>query len=80
MLEEVPQEPIRPLGLPEIVTIRDKCNTVAELKAKMRAINEWKGYKADWIDSEIDKLGFTDEEIKNGNPREIRNRLKQIGK
>lgn len=80
LLEEIPQKPIHSLGFPELITIRDKCNTVADIKARMRAINEWKGYKPEWLDSEVDKLGFTDEEIQNEDPRVIRNRLKRMGK
>lgn len=76
---ENPQSPSKPLGLPEIATIR-KFRTVADLKARMRYINIPKRYDPNWIDNEIDKLGFTDEDIQQLDPHIIRNRLKQIGK
>ena len=73
------QAPSKPLGYPEIATIK-KFRTVADLKARMRYINIPKRYKPEWIDSEIDKLGFTDEDMQQLDPHIIRNRLKQMGK
>lgn len=80
ILEGVSNLPHRKIGFPELSTIANKCRTVAALKMRMRQINIWKGYSAEWIDSEIDKLGFTDEELQNLDPRTIRDRLKRIGR
>lgn len=77
--EDESQVPKRAIGFPELSTI-SKITTVEQLKARMRLINGWKGYKAEWIDREIDKLNFTDEDMQNLEPLVIRNRLKQVGK
>ena len=73
------QVPLKPMKYPFDRTLK-RCKTVEDLKGNMRRINIPKGYKADWIDNEIDKLGFTDEEIQRLSPNIIRNRLKQIPK
>lgn len=73
------QAPIKPIKYPFDRTLK-RCKTVDDVKGNMRRINVPKGYKAEWIDSEIDKLGFTDEEIQRLSPNVIRDRLKQIAK
>lgn len=77
ILEEISEDPTRPIGYPEKETIR-KIHTVSELRERMVRINEWKGYSRAWIEAEFDKIGFTDEEINKLEPLTIRNRLKRI--
>jgi len=79
ILEENHSGKLPTLGLPEINTIK-KFQTVADVKARMRYININKGYKAEWIDQEVDKLGLTDEDLQTKTPHEIRNLLKRMGK
>jgi len=69
--------PTKPIKYPFDSTLK-RCKTVSDLKERMRAINVRKGYNAERLDSEIDKLGFTDTDIQSLDPYIIRNRLKQI--
>lgn len=77
LIEEIPQTPTKPIGYPELSTIR-LCQTAEQLKGRMRYINTAKGYDPVWLDSQFDSLGITDEEVQNQDPRTIRNRLKRI--
>ena len=79
ILEENSSGKLPALGFPEINTIR-RFQTVADIKARMRYINGGKGYKSEWIDREVDKLGLTDEDLHIKSPHEIRNLLKRMGK